>query len=105
MAVAFRRERIDRGIKARSDDISVLASNRDLLYLLSPRVLLIGGLLVFPLIGDFIGVYWLRVFFTACMMGLLALSWDFLASVGLVSLGQALFFGVGGFAAGVLNVV
>lgn len=103
MSVAYRRERIDRGIKVRSDDISVLASTRDLIYLLAPRVLLIGGLLIFPLVGDLIGAYWLRVFFTACMMALLALSWDFLSSVGLISLGQALFFGAGGFAAGILN--
>lgn len=103
MAGTFRRERLDRGIKARSEDIFALASHRELLYLLSPRVLLIGGLLVFPLLGDIVGVYWLRVLLTALSMALLALSWDLLASVGLVSLGQALFFGVGGYIAGLLN--
>ncbi len=103
MSAAFRRERLDRGIKVRSDDIFALASTRDLLYLVGPRVLLIGGLLLFPLLRDLVGVYWMKVFYTACTIALLALSWDLLASVGLVSLGQALFFGVGGFIAGALN--
>ncbi len=103
MGIAFRRERLDRGIKARSDDIFALASVRELLYLLSPRVLLIGSLLLFPLLRDVVGVYWLQVLLVACSIALLALSWDLLASVGLVSLGQALFFGVGGYIAGLLN--
>ncbi len=103
MATTYRRERLDRGIKARAEDIYALASYRELLYLLSPRVMLIGGLLVFPLLGDVIGNYWLRVMLTALSIALLALSWDLLASVGLVSLGQALFFGVGGYIAGLLN--
>lgn len=103
MALGSRRERIDRGIKVRSEDIFALASYRELLYLLAPRMLLIGGLLVVPLLGDVVGVYWLRVYLSALTIGLLALSWDLLASVGLVSLGQALFFGVGGYIAGGLN--
>lgn len=103
MAVAYRQERLDRGIKARSDDIFALASYRELFYLLGPRVLLIGGLLVVPLLGDLMGAYWLSVMFTTCAIALMALSWDLLASVGLISLGQALFFGMGGFIAGALN--
>lgn len=103
MSVTYRKERLDRGIKARSDDIFALASYRELLYLLGPRVVLIGGLLIFPLLGDVVGLYWLNVMLTACSIALLALSWDFLASVGLVSLGQGLFFGIGGYIAGFLN--
>jgi branched-chain amino acid transport system permease protein len=37
------------------------------------------------------------------MWALLAISWDILASTGMVSLGQALFFGIGAYVAGVLN--
>lgn len=103
MSAAYRRERLDRGIKARSDDIFALASYRELLYLLGPRVVLIGGLLIFPLLRDVIGVYGLNVMLTACTIALMALSWDLLASAGLVSLGQALFFGIGGYLAGILN--
>ena len=72
MAVAYRQERLDRGIKARSDDIFALASYRELFYLLGPRVLLIGGLLVVPLLGDLIGAYWLSVMFTTCAIALMA---------------------------------
>jgi branched-chain amino acid transport system permease protein len=38
-----------------------------------------------------------------CIIALLALSWDLMASVGLISLGQALFFGAGAYIAGFLN--
>jgi len=103
MGPAYRRERLDRGIKARSDDIFALASFRDLLYLIGPRTLLIGGLLIFPLLRDLVGLAWLNVLLIACNIALLALSWDLLASVGLVSLGQAMFFGIGGYIAGFLN--
>lgn len=103
MTTTYRKERIDRGIKARSDDIFALASYRELLYLLAPRALLLGGLLIFPLLRDVVGVYWLNVLLMTCSIALLALSWDLLASVGLVSLGQALFFGIGAFIAGFLN--
>ncbi|MBI5029590.1 MAG: branched-chain amino acid ABC transporter permease [Chloroflexi bacterium] len=103
MATAFRKERLDRGIKARSDDIFALASHRELLYLLSPRVLLIGGLLIFPLLKNIVGLYWQNVLLITISIALLAISWDLLASVGLVSLGQAMFFGIGGYIAGGLN--
>jgi branched-chain amino acid transport system permease protein len=103
MNSTYRRERLDRGIKARSDDIFALASFRDLLYLIGPRALLIGGLLIFPLLRDLVGLTWLNVLLIACNIALLALSWDLLASVGLVSLGQAMFFGIGGYIAGFLN--
>jgi branched-chain amino acid transport system permease protein len=103
MAVTYRKERLDRGIKARSDDIFALASYRDLAYLLLPRLLLIGGLLLVPLLEGVLGLYWLNVILIACTIALLALSWDLLASVGLISLGHSLFFGVGSYIAGALN--
>jgi branched-chain amino acid transport system permease protein len=103
MDAAYRKERLDRGIKVRSDDIFAIASLRDLAYLLLPRVLLIGGLLILPLLEWLVGPYWVSVFMFVTMYGLLAISWDFLASVGLVSLGHSLFFGVGAYASGALS--
>ena len=99
----LRKERIDRGIKARSDDIFAIGSYRELLYLIGPRFVLIGILLIFPLLGNVIGLSWLNVMLISCNIALLTLSWDLLASVGLVSLGQAMFFGIGGYIAGYLN--
>jgi len=99
----YRKERLDRGIKARSDDIFALSSYREILYLLLPRALMIGGLLIFPLLRDVVGLYWLNVLLLTCTIALMALSWDLLASVGLVSLGQSLFFGIAAYLAGFLN--
>ena len=98
--VRYRRERIDRGVKARSDTIFALSSYREMLYLLLPRVLPIVAVLVFPVA---ITGYWGIVLVHVCVYALLALSWDFLAQVGLFSLGQALFFGAGAYIAGCLN--
>ncbi|MEP7287069.1 MAG: branched-chain amino acid ABC transporter permease, partial [Chloroflexota bacterium] len=103
MKTALRKERLDRGIKARSDDIFALASYREMLYLLLPRTALVVCLLIIPLLRDVIGLSWLNVMLIACNIALLTLSWDLLASVGLVSLGQAMFFGIGGYIAGYLN--
>ncbi len=103
MAVNYRKERLDRGIKARSDDIFALASIKDLAYLTLPRLLLIGGLLILPLSGGLIGEYWLKVILITSVIALLAMSWDLLSSVGLVSLGHSLFFGIGGYIAGALS--
>ena len=100
MAVKYRRERLDRGIKARTDDIFALSSYREMSYLLLPRLLPVIGLLCLPLL---VGTYWAKVIVIACVIALLALSWDFIASAGMVSLGQAFFFGVGGCLAGALN--
>jgi len=100
-AVRYRKERIDRGIKARSDTIYTLSSYRDMLYLLLPRFLPIAALFCLPLLMG--SSYWGKVIFYSCIFALLALSWDFMASVGLVSLGQALFFGVGSYVAGSFN--
>ncbi len=103
MAAGYRKERLDRGIKVRSDDIFAVSSLRDLTYLILPRLLLIGGLLSLPLLRWLIGPYWVNVFLIVSVFALLAISWDLLASVGLVSLGHSFFFGVGAYIAGALN--
>jgi branched-chain amino acid transport system permease protein len=61
------------------------------------------ALLVFPLLGRFVSAYWQTVVLNTLVIALLALSWDLLASAGLVSLGQAFFFGLGGYLAGWLD--
>lgn len=97
-----RQERIDRGIKVRTDGLYALMSWRELAYLIAPRLLLIGGLLLLPMVVP--GLYWLRVISIVCIYALLALSFDFLAHyVGLVSLGGAFFVGVGGYLTALLN--
>jgi branched-chain amino acid transport system permease protein len=104
MTTSLRRERIDRGIKARSDDIFALSSYREALYLLAPRVLPVGLLLILPAILIGIGeIYWVKIIIMCCVFGVLALSWDFMHAAGLLSLGQALFFGIGAYFAGALN--
>ena len=87
-----RKERIDRGIKVRSTDIFALSSWREMLYLAVPRLLPVVACLVLPLV---LGVYWQKVLLSVAVFALLAISWDILAQTGMVSLGQALFFGVG----------
>ncbi|WP_319525463.1 branched-chain amino acid ABC transporter permease [uncultured Desulfosarcina sp.] len=97
-----RRERIDRGIKVRSDGLYALMSWRELGYLTAPRLVLIAGLLLLPAVMP--GLYWQRVITIVCIYSLLALSFDFLAHyVGLVSLGGAFFVGVGGYLTALLN--
>ena len=96
-----RKERIDRGIKVRSDDIFALTSYREMLYVSIPPALPVLGMLVLPLI---LPPYWQKVFISTAVIAVLAMSWDFLAAVGMVSLGQALFFGVGAYIAGSLNL-
>jgi len=101
-AASLRKERIDRGIKVRTDGIYALMSLRELAYLSVPRLLLIVGMLLLPFIMP--GMYWQRVISIVCIYGLLALSFDFLAHyVGLVSLGGAFYIGVGGYIAAILN--
>jgi branched-chain amino acid transport system permease protein len=95
-----RKERIDRGIKARSEDISALLSWREMLYLSGPRLLPFIGLAILPLV---LGPYWQKVLLSVAIFALLAMSWDMLAQSGMVSLGQSLFFGVGAYIAGVMN--
>lgn len=99
----FRRERVDRGVAVRTRDVFALASARDLAWLLLPRALPLAALLAFPLLGSRVSGYGQTVMLNTLVVALLALSWDLLASAGLVSLGQAFFFGLGGYAAGFLN--
>ena len=95
-----RKERIDRGIKARSGDIFALSSWREMLYLAAPRIIPLIGFLLLPLI---LGTYWQKVLLSVAVFALLAISWDILAQTGMISLGQALFFGMGAYASGTLN--
>ena len=95
-----RKERIDRGIKARSEDIFALSSYREMLYLLVPRAIPVVGLLG---VAPFLSPYWQEVFISTAVYALLAISWDLLISAGLVSLGQSLFYGIGSYVAGSLN--
>jgi len=99
---ARRKERLDRGIKVRTEGIYAISSWREISYLIGPRLALILGLLIAPLAMP--SLYWQRVLCIAAIYGLLALSFDFLANfVGLVCLGGAFFTGIGGYIAGVLN--
>jgi len=97
-----RRERIDRGVKVRSDGLYALMSWRELSYLTVPRLVLIVGMLILPFIMP--SMYWQRVISIVCIYALLALSFDFLAHyVGLVSLGGAFFIGTGGYLTAIFN--
>ncbi|MFH0787359.1 MAG: branched-chain amino acid ABC transporter permease [Pseudomonadota bacterium] len=96
----IRKERIDRGIKARTEDIFALSSGWDMLYLLAPRLVPILFLIILTFT---VSLYWQKVLISAAIFALLALSWDLLACTGMVSLGQALFFGMGAYLTGILN--
>lgn len=99
----LRKERIDRGIKVRSDGLYALMSWRELAYLMTPRTILIAGLLILPLVMP--GAYWQRVISIVCIYALLAIGFDFLANyVGLVSLGGAFFIGIGGYLSAIFNI-
>lgn len=95
-----RKERIYRGIKVRSEDVFALCSWKEMLYLSGPRLLPILGCLVLPLV---LGEYWQKVLLSVAVFALLAISWDMLAQSSMVSLGQALFFGMGAYCSGILN--
>ncbi len=95
-----RRERIDRGINVRSGDVFALCSWREMLYLAGPRVIPVVTILVLPLV---LGIYWQKVLLSVAVFALLAISWDLLAQTGMISLGQALFFGMGAYVTGILN--
>lgn len=100
MSKKRRKERIDRGIKVCTDDIYCLSSFREIAYLILPRVLPILAVLALVIV---VPLYWKKVFVITFIMALMAISWDFMASCGLVSLGQALFFAVGAYTAAGLN--
>ena len=98
-----RKERLDRGVKVRSDGVYAVASWREMAFLLGPRLLLIAGLLIMPLLLMPVP-YWQKVLTIICIYSLLAIGFDFLAHyVGLVSLGGALYIGVGAYIAALLN--
>jgi branched-chain amino acid transport system permease protein len=97
-----RKERLNRGIKVRSDSLYAIMSWRELAYLTAPRILLIAGILLLPFVVP--GMYWQRVVSVVCIYALLAMSFDLLAHyVGLVSLGGAFFIGTGGYISAMLN--
>jgi len=100
----MRKERIDRGLKVRTEGIYAISGVREILYLLGPRLLLIVGLMALPLVLE-LAPYWKRVINIMCAYALLAISFDFLANyVGLVCLGGAFFTGVGGYFSAIYNV-
>ncbi len=98
-----RLERIDRPIKVLCEDIYALSSIRNMLYVAAPRILPALIVVLLPAISP--SPYFDRVLIITAIYALLALSWDFIAlSTGMVSLGQALFFGMGAYFAGLLNL-
>jgi len=97
-----RKERIDRGIKVRTEGIYAVSSWQEVTYLVLPRLILIVGILLLPLLMP--NLYWNSVISTVGIYALLALGFDFLAHfVGLVSLGGAFFIGVGSYMAAIFN--
>jgi hypothetical protein len=103
MDAMMRKERIDRGLKVRTEGIYAISSLREILYLMGPRILLIVGLFALPFVFE-LAPYWKKVINIMCAYTLLALAFDFLANyVGLVCLGGAFFTGVGGYFASIFN--
>jgi len=99
----LRKERLDRGIKVRTDGVYAISSWREISYLLAPRLLFIIGVLALPLLLTPFP-YWQRVISIIGIYALLAIGFDFLANyVGLVSLGGGFYIGVGAYIAALLN--
>jgi branched-chain amino acid transport system permease protein len=97
-----RRERLDRGIKVRTEGIYAISSWRGIAYTSLPTVAFVLGLLIIPLAVT--SMVWQKIIIIACVFAFLALSFDFLAHfVGIVCLGGAFFTGVGGYISGLLN--
>lgn len=100
--ITERKKRMDRGVKVRSDTIYAVSSLKELTFLSAPRLCLILGLLILPLVVP--GLYWQRV---VCLFGiyaLIAVGLDFMANyTGLNCLGMAFFVGTGGYISGMLN--
>lgn len=99
-SVSMQKVKIDRPLKVRSEGPFGLAAGPELTFQLLPRVVPVVVLLVLPLV---LSPYWTKVVTYACVITLLALSWDLFHNVGLLSLGQALLFGVGAYITGSLN--
>ena len=99
----LRKERLDRGVKVRSDTVYAISSWREMAFLVAPRMLLVVGLLILPIVLG-LAPYWQRVLSIMAIYALLAISFDFLAHyVGLVSLGGGLYIGVGAYISALLN--
>jgi len=98
-----RKERIDRGIKARCDDIYALLSLKEISYVVAPKICFVLFIVAFPLFKGAVGYYWERVFYITCLMAILSISWELLSYVGLISLGQAFIFGTGAYTSAILN--
>ena len=99
-----RKERLDRGVKVRSEGVYAIASWTEAMYLMAPRLFLLLAMFVVPLVMP--SIYHKRLICLLFIYGLLAISFDFLTNyVGLVCLGGALFMGVGGYIAGSLNAL
>ncbi len=97
-----RKERIDRGIKVRTEGIYAISSWQGITYMALPTVAFVVGLLILPLVVPTMA--WQRIIVIACLFALLALVFDFLTNfVGIVCLGGAFFTGVGGYISGLLN--
>jgi branched-chain amino acid transport system permease protein len=71
-----------------------------MLYLSGPRLL---PLIAFASCCPYSWALLAKVLLSVAVFALLAISWDILAQSGMVSLGQALFFGMGAYCSGVLN--
>ncbi len=98
----YRKKRIDRGIKIRSSTLYGIGTFKDLIYLASPRLILIFGLLILPIIVP--GFYWQKVICLFGVYAMLSIALDFLSNyVGLNCLGMAFFLGIGGYLSGLLN--
>lgn len=98
-----RKERVDRGLKVRTEGIYAISSFEEIFYLLGPRAVLVVGLLLLPFLLE-AAPYWKRVINVMCAYAIIAISFDFLSNfVGLVCLGGALFSGVGGYLAAIYN--
>jgi len=97
-----RHERLDRGIRVRTTGLYGLLSYREISYLVIPRLVLIVGLLILPLLIT--NEYWEKVICLTMVNAMLALVFDFLAEfVGLICLGGALFVGVGAYMTALFN--
>jgi branched-chain amino acid transport system permease protein len=100
----MRKERIDRGIKVRTEGIYAISSMKEMMFLLAPRLLLILGILALPFVLE-LAPYWKRVLNIICVIAMIGISFDFLANyVGLVCLGGAFFTGIGGYFTAIFNV-
>lgn len=101
--VITRSQRIDRGVKVRADTIYAVSSFKELMYLFTPRLVLIVGILVLPLVAP--NLYWQKVLCITGVFTLLALGLDLMINVtGLICFGGAFFVGTGGYISGMMNV-